>query len=61
MKLELSKDQIWLVHKALEGYQRDLREQIKKVDRDVVDRIEPDLFQLELLITWFDRQREMSS
>lgn len=61
MRLELSKTQADLVHSALEDKQRALREEMnaKPPSQAVLDLISPQLFQLELLVTWFDRQKEL--
>lgn len=56
----LSKSQMFLVLKALEAHQKNITDQLKEKP-EVKDLIGEDLFQLELLVTWFDRQREINS
>lgn len=56
MMIYLSESQQKLVQLALEAYQRNLREQLKEpLNPKIKAFIEPDLFQLDLLVTWFDR------
>jgi hypothetical protein len=57
MTLYLTKSQRNLVHTALEKYQRDLKDAMKK-DPKGAELVQEQVFQLELLVTWFDKQRE---
>lgn len=60
MRLELTKDQSHMVHRALERLHLALREGLAKSEsKDVSSLVTAEMFQLELLITWFDRQREL--
>lgn len=59
MTLHLTQSQADLVHTALEWHHRDLKKQNDEQAKSVSRLIDPALFQLELLITWFDRQKEM--
>lgn len=60
MMIYLSKTQTYLVLKALAQYQRSIQESLKEKP-ETKELIGEDLFQLELLVTWFDRQREINS
>lgn len=60
MTIHLDKNQMRLIQNALEHYRRSIQDQLKEDPKPEVERlIAPDLFQVELLTTWFDRQREM--
>ena len=63
MNLHLTKDQARLVARSIEYFSRSLKKDLQAADPVVVKTLKPqadeDLFQLELLETWFDKQREM--
>lgn len=61
MILHLDKDQARLVHQSLELLHMNLRTQVADQVPAVKELVLPSLFQLELLITWFDKQRELES
>lgn len=61
MTIYLNKDQMRTVQLALENYSKTLKTEIKDKAPSIRDLIEPELFQIELLATWFERQREMQS
>lgn len=65
MNLHLTKDQARLVARSIEHYSRTLKKDLQAADPVVVKTLKPsadeDLFQLELLETWFDKQREMEA
>lgn len=60
MRLILNKDQTYIIHRALEVYEKSLQQQLKErpVGDAVTRLIDPDLFQLDLLINWFEKQRD---
>lgn len=59
MNLHLTKEQARLVESAVELYSRTLKEQSKDSTESMKPLLSDALFQLELLSTWFERQREM--
>lgn len=60
MTLYLTKEQTTLVHLALESYHSLIKVESRDSAGRVKELVEPNIFQIELLLVWFERQREMS-
>ena len=62
MMIYLNTSQADIIQLALENYQRQILTSLNEAESDSVKNlINTSLFELDLLVTWFDRQKELRS